>query len=198
MSLELKLDALTAAVVALTVVMQSGAAATAIFGEAADRVAPKGKVKKTDTPAAVTRYVHIPAHNTVAAIPAGDPMPSMEGAVEITEAEYNKLKDEQAPKSAAASSPAAATAPAPTNAPAAAGTQTQASGDSTAATPSYARIVERITALSKDARPGRGRDGVKAILEKYKVAKVPGLEALSNKAEILADIEAVLKEDTAP
>lgn len=110
-----------------------------------------------------TRYFHIAAHKTVAAIKPGEVIPSMPNLVEIGGDEYAALRAQYSPavgnvtagaEAAAASTPSA----------------TPASSPSPAASPAVdgPRLMEMCKALH--ARDGN--DGLRKVLEKFKVGKV--------------------------
>lgn len=137
-----------------------------------------------------TRYFVIDKHNTAARVLPGDVIPTMDGTVEVNGDVYEAKKAEFAKKSVTAVQTAA---PAAESKPAA----TASTASSSAATVSFKQVVDALTVLSKDTRPGKGRDAIVAFVSKHGVAKVPGLEALGKNAELLAEVEALLAPDEA-
>ena len=130
MSLELKIEELTAAVKQLTVAMttagQAGAAlgtaeatkttrtratkteqvaeAAAVVGQVADVVANAAVAQSTDT----VLFWHVPQYNTVYRQGPADAPCTMAGAVQVTEAQYNAIKADLAEKFPTAVAPEAA------------------------------------------------------------------------------------------
>jgi hypothetical protein len=156
MSLEQAVASLEETMKTLITVLQSGAALTPAAAAAPVAPAPAPvEPKKTKAEKPVTKFIHIPKNRTVAEIKPGDAMPSIEGTVEITKEEHDRLKAEY-------STPPAVT---------------------------FKAVVDKITELSKLATEGRGRAGVKAILEHFlpgqEGVKVPNLEPLGKHQEIL-------------
>lgn len=91
MSLEAAITSLEATIKTLITVMQSGA--TSVEAPAPSHVAVVETSKpKADKPK--TKYIHIEKNRTVAEIKPGDAMPSIEGTVEISKAEFERLKAE--------------------------------------------------------------------------------------------------------
>lgn len=140
MSLELKIEELTAAVKQLTVAMTTAAQATTVLGtvettkttrtratkteQVAEAAAVVGQVAGVVVDAAVgqvvvqnpevVRFWHVPQYNTVYRQGPGDAPCTMAGAVQVTEDVYNTLKAELAEKfPTAVATEAAAPAPAP-------------------------------------------------------------------------------------
>lgn len=205
MTFEERLASIDATLKALLQIQQTAAAARAEMSTAAPAAEKAPKTRKAAeskaAPAADAAgaaqedsiYWVIEKHNTVYEQRPGEPAPAIEGAEQVTADVYQQKKDEFAKKiNAAATQPSPAAAePSATATPAAAATNTTSDV-------SFKTVVERLTVLSKDTRPGRGREGVLAILNKYlpnlpeAERKVPKLEALKQNAEILAAVEAAL------
>lgn len=156
MSLEQAVQSLEETIKTLITVMQSGSAITSAASAAPAAPAPAAPAapKKTKE---VTKYFHIPKHNTVAEVKPGEAAPTIESTVEVTKAEFDKLKADYAAKPAELS---------------------------------FKTVVEKITEMSKLTGPGRGREGVKALLThftgKTEAVRVPDLEPLGKNADILA------------
>lgn len=201
MSIESDLQEINASLKTLVQIMQTGAAAPAALGTpeaspAKPAASNKGSTKKNNTEAAPkadalgnpegTVYWVIEKHNTVAVQKPGDTAPGIEGAEQVSAEVYQAKKAEFEKKisAAAAQSSAAATAPSAT-------AQADTASSSTAAV-SFPEVVAKLTELSKATGPGRGREGVLAILAQFmpdvKEAdrRVPKLEPLGKNAEILA------------
>lgn len=192
MSIEQTLESINASLKTLVLIAQTGAAAAAELGAAApaEKPAGKGKQKVTDKPAAQpeldaagnpsgTVYHVIEKHNTVYAQRPGDTAPSIEGSVVVDLPTYQAKKEEFEKKvnAAAAQSSTAATAPSAT-------AEVVTASNSEASVP-FKDVVAKLQDLSKVEGPGKGRDGVLAILTKFGKAKVPELESLGKNAEIL-------------
>lgn len=183
------------------------AAIPGLVAPLAEAPAPKARAKKADAPAtavvepdvsvaataaepAATRYFLIPKHSTVARVLPGEVVPTIESTVEVTAAEYEAKKAEYAKKSATA---VPSTSPAAVSTPAA----TVLTASLPVASVSFKQVVDKLIELSKDTRPGKGRDAITAFVGKHGVAKVPALEALNKHAELLAEVEVLLAPDTA-
>lgn len=188
---------------AILVALQSGNTAVAALGE--PEKAKTTRTKKTTDAAAAetagegaaeTRFYISKDGTGHYKVEPGQTPPT--GANAVSEALWLASKDEYEKKSSgAATQPSAAgTAPSAT-APAA-----TASGAVT-----FKEVVDRLTVLSKDTAPGRGREGVMAILnqflgegapEEQRLApadrKVPKLEALGKNDVILAAVNAALSD----
>lgn len=209
MTFEERLASIDATLKSLLTIFSTSASASVLLGtpeapavekktrtkktEVAEAVATTVAATTTDTrPEAVVYWV-IEKHNTVYAQNPGDVAPSIEGAVQVPEAEYLVKKEEFAKKikSAEAAQATAATAPSATATQAAA---EQNSGEQV----SFQVVVAKLTDLSKGKEAGQGREGVLKILNKFLVAlpeaerKVPKLEPLKQNAAILAEVEALL------
>lgn len=137
-----------------------------------------------------TRYFVIAKHNTVARVLPGETVPSIESTTEVNGAEYEAKKAEYAKKSVTAAQTAS---PAAESKPAA----TASTASSSAETVSFKQVVDKLIELSKDTRPGKGRDAITAFVTKHGVAKVPALEALNKHAALLAEVELLLAPDAA-
>lgn len=95
MSLEQAVQSLEETIKTLITVMQSGGAMTAApAAPAPAQATTKPKAKE------VTKYFHIPKHNTVAEVKPGEAAPTLESTVEVTKAEFDKLKADYATKPA--------------------------------------------------------------------------------------------------
>jgi hypothetical protein len=202
MSLELAINENTATLRLLITLLQSGAALPAsltVPETAAAAPAPaterkprtraagspelndgkKVSVKLVEGDPEGTRYFHIPKHSTVCVVKPGEVVPSIEGTVEIGGEGYLKLKEEYAAKKPETTGSTS--------------TDSSAKQDDAAAPGVvWDDLLKQIVVLSKDERATCGRAGVKTILDKYKVAKVPELQALDKNADILADVTALL------
>lgn len=120
-----------------------------------------------------TRYFHIAAHNTVAAVEPGGTIPNITGAIEIDGDEYTTLKASYAaqfPTSAAgapaqspAAAPAAATPPA-----------SPASSTTPGASAATGTVIDgpALTAKCKELHGKLGNDGLKKVLDHFKADKV--------------------------
>lgn len=183
------------------------AASQATAETASDATAPKkrgrpAKVIEATAPAGDSRYFVYEKHRTVYEIKAGEHVPDVPDAVEVSRDVYEAKKAEFAKNvkvPTETGSPAqATTTPAATHAPstpAASNVSSQVSEQPSGDVP-FPKIIERITALNKSPADGHGREGVLAVLRKW----LPGddkptvtkLQPLGKNAEILADIEAML------
>lgn len=239
MSLEAKIEVLTAAVDRLTAVLQSaGIPTTSADTQDAAAASTAGTTRKPRSPkkdeqtAAVgattgspasntaefpsvndgrtksvklrsgdpegTRYFHIAAHNTVAAIKPGEPIPSLPGMAEIDGEEYDALKAKYSPApstqgaatTGAAASPASASPSAST-----ASASTSVAAATSPATVDGPGIVEKCKALH--ARDGN--EGLKKVLEHFKVARVGELAAdTARHADIAKFVDGLLNPQAAP
>lgn len=208
MSIEQTLESIDATLKQLLTVAMTVASASAELGKP-EAAAPKTRAKKTDAAASTftlltgdpegTRYFVIDKHNTVARIEAGGVVPTIEGTVEVHGTEYEAKKAEYAKKSVTSASASASAAAAQTATPAPASTPAAAAptASSPGASVSFKQVVDALTLLAKDTRPGKGREAIVAFVGKYGVAKVPALEALGKNAEMLSEVEALLAPDTA-
>lgn len=211
MTIENTLLSIDTTLKSLLVIAQTGANATAEFGAPGAVVAAVAAVTKAKTKPAAAKaepsttpvstddmsisYFHIPKHNTVGQVAPGEDLPSIESTVEVSRDEYETLKADYAKKSATGAQttpPAAAATP-----PAAAATVSPS-----VASASFEEVVAALTTLSKDARPGKGRDAIMALLAKHLPdmpaadRKVPKLAALKKNDELLAEVEALNAPDT--
>lgn len=217
MSLELKIEALTAAVQALTTVMQSGQQAVAQFGAAAD-TSGAGKTttrksKKDEAPATDgktinpndvvtgdpegTRYWVIEAHNTVFVQKPGDPDITMGGQVQVGAIEYLQKKDEFAKKAQSLLSTGTQSGAAAGHTPST--NSSQKPSDAPASGATYKQVVDACMALNAGTEPGQGREALKDFLMKHvgkdaqgKPKTVPALETLGKFDELLAELNALL------
>jgi hypothetical protein len=200
MSIEETLSSIDQSLKSLLSIALTGAAAPADLGKP-DAPAPKASRKKTETSTAPaikllagdpegTRYFLIEKHNTVARVLAGEAAPSIDGMVEIDGDVYAAKKEEFAKKSLTAEQTANAAA-------ASTAAATASTASSSEVTVSFKQVVDKLIELSKDTRPGKGRDALTAFLAKHKVAKVPALEAFGKHATLLAEVEALLAPDAA-
>jgi len=204
MTIESTLESIDASLKSLLVIAMSAGNASAEFGKPEVAVT-KTRAKKADAgiPAsetatvstnvvdgdpAGTLYFVIDAHNTVYAQKPGEPACTFPGAVQASSAHYLERKAEFAKKSLTGAPAAPATALVQASAPAA--TASPALSEGSVVT--FKQVVDALTLLSKDTRPGMGRDAIVAFVGKHGVAKVPGLEALGKNAELLAEVEAML------
>lgn len=202
MTLEETLASIDTTLKNLLTVAMTGAAATAELGKPE---APKTRTKKAELPPEIndgrkvsvklvagdpegTRYFLIAKHNTAARILPGEVVPTIEGTIEIDGDEYTAKRAEFAKKSVTA---APTVSPAKASAPAA----TASTASSSGASVSFKQVVDKLVELSKDTRPGKGREAITAFVAKHGVAKVPALEALGKNAELLAEAEAMLAPD---
>lgn len=193
MSFEETLASIDASLKSLLTIAMTGASASVELGKPETAVTKATRTKKTDaavipTDTAATRYWLIEAHNTVYEQAPGAPDCTFTGAVLVTEAVYTERKAEFAKKSVTAVQTA-------TTASASTAAATAQTASSSAAVVSFKQVVDALTSLSKDTRPGKGRDAIVAFVGKHGVAKVPGLEALGKNAELLAEVEALLAPD---
>lgn len=220
MTLEATLQSIDDSLKALVVMAQTSVGAMNTFvtsefsPEALDVKAPKATRKQKETPAAAvtapaagdvvegdpagTRYWVIEAHNTVYAQKPGDIDCSIAGAKIESAAFYLEKKAEFAKKSLVPPvTPAQTAAPAAVSQPAA----TASTASSSAETVSFKAVTDKLIELSKDTRPGKGREALVAMLAKYLPAvaadarRVPMLSALDKNAEIMADVTAQLAPD---
>ncbi len=222
MTIEATLQSIDASLKALVVIAQSGASAVHTFGVITDTtteapVAVKAPRKAKEAPAGSaadevrqdilgrvdgdpegTRYWVIEKHNTVYAQKPGDIDCTIEGAKIESAAFYLEKKAEFAKKSVIP--PLAAT---PTTAPAAVSTPaaTAVIASSSGEMPSFKAVTDKLIELSKDTRPGKGREALVCLLAKYlpdvdvMARKVPALAALGKNDQIMADALAMLAPD---
>lgn len=197
MSLEQALIDATAAITRLTTVLVSASEAGAVTAAPAAEKATRTKkaaepvsTVQAPTPAtpaatpgtdgAVTRYFHIPSHNTVYKQSPGMADCNVAGAVEVSEAEYEVAKGELAkkfPTASAAATPSPATSAPTATAPAAAA--------SVSAEPvSFEKVVEKLRAMHKT----QGDTGVTKVLSKFGVNRVPELNGKADNAAVVAFI----------
>lgn len=206
MSLELKIEALTAAVQALTTQLATAAAAPAMFG--GEVAAPKGtRGKKADAtpPAGIaettvsddslvpgdekgTRYWVIEAHSTVYKQGPSDPEVNVASATPASAAVYLQKKEEFEKKGRDL------LAAAQTGAAAASTDSSPKPSESAASGATFKDVVDALTKLNASDKPGHGRAGVKALVEAHLPvgSKVPALEALKKNDALLAEINALL------
>lgn len=113
---------------------------------------------------ATPRYFHVAAHKTVAAIQPGELIPNIAGMLEISAEQYATLKAQYSPpvQPVVASTPAAA--------PAATPSATTASSPSPAVSPDV--DGPKLMELCKALHARDGNDGLRKVLEKFKVTKV--------------------------
>jgi len=195
---EQKVEALTAAIQALTTAMQSGPAA--LLQTTGGDTEPAKRTRRTKEQIAAdnaksdypllegdpegTRYWVIEKHNTVFKQTPDLAAPSIEGATIETGAHYLVKKEEFA-KKALTSAPGGQTG---------AGTTSTASSEKPADVPAngatFKQVVDGLMAIN--AKEGLGTPALKAFLAKHNVEKVPGLEALKKNDELLAEINAIL------
>jgi hypothetical protein len=109
-----------------------------------------------------TRYFHIPAHNTVAAVKPGEVIPSIPGIEEITGSAYADLKAKYAsamvPSEGAAASAATATTPAAATPSASTASQTTSVASPGIDGPAVMEIFKKLHARD-------GNDGVRKALD---------------------------------
>ena len=204
MTIESTLESIDASLKSLLVIAMSGATATAEFGKP-EVAATKTRTKKADAAATVTEttpvgtdvvagdpagtlYFVIEAHNTVYAQKPGEAACTFPGAAQVTAAVYTERKAEFAKKSLTGAPAAPATALVKASEPAV----TASTVSSSASVVTFKEVVDALTLLSKDTRPGMGREAIVAFVGKHGVAKVPGLEALGKNAELLAEVNVLL------
>ena len=223
MTFEATLQSIDASLKALVVMAQSGASAVQTFGAAAETAHAVANVnlaaalstakptRKAKEPAGTantlglvdgdpegTRYWVIEKHSTVYAQKPGDIDCSIEGAKIESAAFYLEKKAEFAKKSLIP--PLAAEV---TTLPAVAPTHIAVAptASSPAATPSFKEVTDKLIELSKDTRPGKGREALVALLAKYlpdtdaSARKVPALAALGKNDELMAEVMVQLAPD---
>lgn len=132
----------------------------------------------------------------------GQPKPSVQNINNVSAAYFAAHKAEAAKKQSAAEAAAQTAATEPSATP-----QADAASTTSQATPAdnvtFKEVVEALTKLSKDTRPGLGREGLMAILTKHLSdlpvpdRKVPKLEALKKNGELLAEVNALLADQAA-
>lgn len=172
-----------------------------IEAEAAAAAAPAATPAPTAEPAAAdptaapgyllagdpegTRYFHIAKHNSVYKQKPGDPNCTIEGALIVSGAEYQKWAEEYAKNAqSVAASAATQVAPSPT--------AHTASATPPAASPVAGAVtIQTVTEKLMQLHKRDGNPGVKAILDKFGVASVPAL-ATKNLVEVDAHVESVL------
>lgn len=218
MSLEVKLDALTAAVLALTTVMQTGAAAPQQFGQVLDSVTNVAGEAAGAEKATRTRRTkaQIEADNAAAATGArtinsndvvtGDPEGTRYWVIEAHNTVYAQKPGEpdvtiegkvQVGAIEYLNKKEAFAKKSLTSAPAA---QTGATTTSTDSSPkqddavavSFKDVTDALMQLNQSTAAGHGHAGLKAFLAKHAVERVPALQALNKNAELLAEINALL------
>lgn len=207
MTIEAILSSIDASLKAMLTISQTGASAVAEFGKV-ELAAPaaKTRAKKSDAaavPAATgnfallegdaegTRYFLIEKHFTVSRVLPGEAVISIDGTVEVDGATYAAKKEEFAKKSLTSVSATQTAAPASVSTTAA----TASVASSSEATVSFKQVVEKLMELSKDARPGKGREAIVGFLAKHNVKTVPMLESLGKPADLLAEVEALMAPD---
>lgn len=148
---------------------------------AVDLTTQPGYLRQGDAPG--TRYWHIEKHNTVyLEAPGGQPC-SISGAVIVSGAEYDRLKADYAARFP--TSAAAATAPA----------ATPSAGPASTVSPAASQALDgpTIMAKCKELHAKLGNDGLKEILDKFTVTRVPELIAMTASfKDIAAAIDAKL------
>lgn len=145
-----------------------------------------------------TRYFHIAAHNTVAAIAPGESIPELAGIVEVDGDQYTGLKAgyaAQFPTSAAG---------AQTSSPAATPASTSPAASPASATPQSASAAAvtldgpALTQKCKDLHGKLGNDGLKQVLTKFGADKVGTLiTKTADYPAIVAFIESLLNPQAA-
>lgn len=210
MTFEERLAAIDNTLKAILVALQSGGAAQAALGTAtltaaADTAGETTKTRtkkntdtKTDEAGAATKPTpyYISKDGTAFYEVNGDATPPT-GARNVSHDEWLAAKAEYVKKQNDAAAPAATAGTAPTATPQADAASTTSQADDV----TFKQVVESLTMLSKDKRPGRGRDGVLAILNKHLAdlpeaeRKVPKLEGLKINGQLLAEVNAALAED---
>lgn len=231
MSLEAKIEVLTAAIERLTAVLQSasipapheaaadtagtkprttrakkdtqpaadGAASTGSpASDAADSSVNDGKkvsVKLRSGDPEGTRYFHIEAHRTVAAVKPGEVIPSIPNMVEIDGAQYDELKTGYTAPAATTGNADAATPAATTPSASTASSSTSAAAaTSTAASVDGPAVVD----LCKKLHARDGNDAIKGVLDHFKASKVGELVTKTAQlAEIAAYVNALLNPNAA-
>jgi hypothetical protein len=193
MSLEQALIDATAAITRLTTVLVSASEAGAVSAAPAPEKATRSKkaaepvsAPVATTPAPVvtapsadgtaTRYFHIPEHNTVYKQLPGMADCMVQGALLVSEAEYEAAKAEiekKFPTASAAATPSPATSAPIATAPA------------VTASVTFEQVVEKLRALHK----AQGDSGVAKVLAKFGVSRVPELNGKFANADILAAVE---------
>lgn len=146
---------------------------------AVDQTTQPGYLRQGDAPG--TRYWHIEKHNTVYLEAPGAQPCSISGAVIVSGAEFDRLKADYAARFP--TSAAAATAPA----------ATPSAGPASTASPAASPALDgpTIMAKCKELHAKLGNDGLKEILDKFKVTRVPELVAMTASfGDIAAAIDA--------
>lgn len=154
---------------------------------AAEAAAAPGYLRPGDAPG--TRYWHIEKHNSVYLQKPGDADCTIQGALIVSGAEYDRLVADYAakfPTSAGAATVAAATPSA-----------TPASTASPAASPAVAGSQgDAITAKCKELHSAKGNAELGELLKKFGAGRVPALAAMTDKtADILAAADALINPD---
>ena len=154
---------------------------------AAEAAAAPGYLRPGDAPG--TRYWHIEKHNSVYLQKPGDADCTIQGALIVSGAEYDRLVADYAakfPTSAGAATVAAATPSA-----------TPASTASPAASPAVAGSQgDAITAKCKELHSAKGNAVLGELLKKFGAGRVPALAAMTDKtADILAAADALINPD---
>ena len=191
MSLEQTLERTNSLLEQLLTVLQSGLAAEAELGKPERKPRTSKKVEAPAAPAG-TVFWSIPKYNSVFAQEPGMAEPTIEGAVKITQEEYDAKKAEQrlttdqvlakqreASQAATTTSAPSATTSAPTPptaevaavaAPAPStteGSSTTRSAAASGASPvTFPQVLEAAKKLNSSSQPGHGREAVMGILRK--------------------------------
>ena len=176
MALEDSINTLNANIEKLIVVLSSGGSDAVNEALGADTTKPSGRGRPAGSKNKTKEvtYFHQASHKNVYSVPAGETPPAVEGAVQITADEFEKLKAQyQGNASAPADAPAAAPAQAAKSPAAAPAAQQTASPSSTAGAPTFADIHKRIGELSKIEG---GRDKIIGLFQTWGVSTFPQLE----------------------
>lgn len=136
-----------------------------------------------------TIYWLIAKHSTVYAQKPGETGPNIEGAVRVGAIEFIQKKEEFAKKSLTAQGAAQ------TGSTATQGDSSPKPDASPASGVSFQQLTAKLMELNSSKEPGHGREALKAFLVKHlgEGKTVPALEALKKNAELLAEVEAILK-----
>lgn len=127
-----------------------------------------------------TRYFHIPAHNTVYMQRPGDPDCTLQGALIVSRDEYLLQKEAIEKKFPTAAAPLAIVTTAPSvTAPAATA--------SVIAT-TFEQVIDKMRQLQRE----QSQEGIKKVLSKFGVSRVPELQGKVSNDELIAEIDSAL------
>lgn len=201
MSIEETLSSIDASLKTLVQIAQTFGTASGELGKP-EAPAAKPRTKKGEAKTAKlvdgdpegTRYFLIEKHNTVARVVPGDTVPSIEGTVEIDGDQYLAKKEEFTKKSVTSGAKVEQSTQSAQKTENAAPASTASAGGETVL---FKQVVDALMALSKDTRPGKGRQAITEFLAKHGKTRVPELDALGKHAELLAEVNALLAPDAA-